>query len=309
MFIRVLGSSAGGGFPQWNCNCQNCDGYRKKTLKIPPRTQSSIAVSDNGIDWILINASPDIRQQFATFPALQPARQLRDTAIQSVILVDAQLDHCTGLLSLREGNKLNLYCTKEVQKDLMTGYPIIPLLEYYCGLNLHTIPIEKNSTYTVIGANHLEFQAITLSGKAPPYSPHRQDPQPGDNIALIIKDKRNDQSVFYAPGIQEITSEIKAYLEQSDCILIDGTFWTEDEMISAGVGTKLAAEMGHLPQSGDNGMINVLKEYPKARRILIHINNTNPILNPHSQAYKILSHEGIEIAYDGMEINLEGEKS
>ncbi len=309
MFVHILGSSAGGGFPQWNCNCQNCDGYRKKTLAIPARTQSSIAVSDNGDDWILINTSPDIRQQLADFPALQPARQLRDTAIQSVILVDAQLDHCTGLLSLREGNKLNLYCTTEVQKDLMTGLPIIPLLDYYCGLNLQTISIEKNSSFTVIGADHLEFQAISLSGKAPPYSPHRHNPQPGDNIALIIKDRRNHQSIFYAPGIQEITAEIKEHLEKSDCILIDGTFWTEDEMISTGVGTKLAHEMGHLPQSGENGMISALKKYSNARRILIHINNTNPILNPQSEAFSILKQEGIEIAYDGMEINLEGEKS
>jgi pyrroloquinoline quinone biosynthesis protein B len=305
MRIRVLGSGAGGGFPQWNCNCANCDAYRKKTLDIPERTQSSITISENGSDWILINASPDIRAQLARFPAMQPARHLRDTAIKAVVLVDAQIDHCSGLLFLREGEKLPVYCTKAVQEDLTGGLPLFSLLQHYCGTEIHTIPIDKNSSFSIDGASHLEFQAITLSGKAPPYSPHRQMPQPGDNIALMIKDKRHQKSLFYAPGIQDLTNEIHAYLEQADCILIDGTFWTEDEMITAGVGKALAHEMGHCPQSGENGMIEALKQHPNARRILIHINNTNPILNSHSEAFHTLTQNGIEVSFDGMEINLE----
>src|SRR5437016_8224419 len=118
MYIRVLGSGAGGGFPQWNCNCANCTGYRQETLAISERTQSSIVISENGKDWILINASPDIRHQLASFPAMQPARQLRDTSIKSIILVDAQLDHTTGLLLMREGENLEVYCTSAVQDDL-----------------------------------------------------------------------------------------------------------------------------------------------------------------------------------------------
>lgn len=305
MQIRVLGSGAGGGFPQWNCNCANCAGYRQQTLAIPERTQSSIAVSENGLDWIIINASPDIRQQLARFPAMQPGGQLRDTAITAIVLVDAQLDHTAGLLLLREGEKLNVYCTAAVQEDLMKDLPIFSLLDHYCGVEVHTIPLENHSTFGVMGATQLRFEAIPLSGKAPPYSPHRQDPQIGDNIALMITDQRNQKSLFYAPGIEKITPELQSYLVKADCILIDGTFWTEDEMISAGVGTKLAQEMGHLPQSGDHGMIMALNEYPQARRILIHINNTNPILNPNSEAFKILTQQGIEVAQDGMEIYLE----
>lgn len=304
MHIHVMGSGAGGGFPQWNCNCANCAKFRQQTLAIAARTQSSIAVSDNGEDWVLINASPDIRQQIASFPALQPARQLRDTAIRSVVLVDAQLDHTTGLLLLREGEKLNVYCTEAVQEDLTNGFPVLPLLQHYCGVNAVTIPIEKHASFKVIGATHLQFEAISLTGKAPPYSPHRQQPQQGDNIALMITDLRNQKSLFYAPGIEIITPEIKDYLARADCVLIDGTFWTEDEMLTAGVGHKLAKEMGHLPQSGDQGMLAILKEFSQARRILIHINNTNPILNSESAEFKILEDNHIEVAYDGMEITL-----
>lgn len=304
MLIHVMGSGAGGGFPQWNCNCANCTGYRQQTEALTARTQSSIAVSDNGEDWVLINASPDIRQQLANFPAMQPARHLRDTAIKSVVLVDAQLDHTTGLLLLREGEKLNVYCTQAVQEDLSTGFPVFPLLEHYCGVNNFTIPIESQASLKVIGASHLEFLAIPLKGKAPPYSPHRQHPHPGDNIALMITDLRDQKSLFYAPGIETIPVELKPFLERADCILIDGTFWTEDEMITAGVGHKMAKEMGHLPQSGDQGMLEKLKEYAQARRILIHINNTNPILNNQSAEFKVLQDNHIEVAFDGMEIRL-----
>ena len=195
-------------------------------------------MSENGIDWILINASPDIRAQLASFPAMQPGRRLRNTAIKAVVLVDAQLDHSTGLLFLREGEKLNVYCTLSVQEDLMRGMPIFPLLQHYCGVEVHTIPLENRSSFAVMGAEYLQFTAIPLSGKAPPYSPHRQDPHLGDNIALMIVDRRTQKSLFYAPGIATITPEIKAYLAKADCILVDGTFWTEDEMITAGVGNK-----------------------------------------------------------------------
>jgi len=302
MQIHVMGSGAGGGFPQWNCNCTNCRGYRQQTLQTPARTQSSIAISDNGVDWVLINASPDIRQQLASFPAMQPARQLRDTAIKSIVLVDAQLDHTTGLLLLREGEKLNVYCTVAVQEDLTNGFPVLPLLQHYCGVNIQTI--SPQNVFSVSGAENLQFEAIALSGKAPPYSPHRQQPQLGDNIALMITDLRNQKSLFYAPGIATITPEVKVYLSRADCILIDGTFWTENEMSEAGVGHKAAKEMGHLPQSGEEGMLVKLKEFDQARRILIHINNTNPILDSNSDAYETLTQNGIEVAFDGMEITL-----
>ena len=133
MYIQVLGSAAGGGFPQWNCNCHNCHGLRKGTLNAVPRTQSSIAISDDGVNWILCNASPDIRSQLEAFPALQPARQARDTAIAGIILLDSQIDHVTGLLTLREGCPHDVWCTDMVHQDLTSGFPIFNMLAHWNG--------------------------------------------------------------------------------------------------------------------------------------------------------------------------------
>jgi pyrroloquinoline quinone biosynthesis protein B len=304
MQIRVLGSGAGGGFPQWNCNCPNCAGYRNQSVSMSARTQSSIAVSENGVDWILINASPDIRHQLASCPEMQPARQLRDTAIKSIILVDAQLDHTAGLLFLREAEHLEVYCTAAVKEDLTNGFPVFPLLNHYCGVTVHLISVANDSHFMVNGAPNLQFTSIPLFGKAPPYSPHRQHPVIGDNIGLLITGTQSNSSVFYAPGIEQMTSELKTLLKTVDCILVDGTFWTENEMIDIGVGTKPAKTMGHLPQTGEQGMLSELKKFNQARRILIHINNTNPLLNSDSDAYQQCRENGIEVAYDGMEIHL-----
>ena len=146
MHIKVLGSAAGGGFPQWNCNCPNCDGVRKGTIRARPRTQSSIAVSAEGTDWVLFNASPDLLAQFRAVPELQPARAIRDTAVRAIILIDAQIDHTTGLLMLREGAPLEIYCTEMVREDLTSGNPLFRILEHYCGVRWHAIAADGDNT-------------------------------------------------------------------------------------------------------------------------------------------------------------------
>jgi pyrroloquinoline quinone biosynthesis protein B len=303
MHIRVLGSAAGGGFPQWNCNCDNCSGLRQGTLKARARTQSSITVSADGVNWALINTSPDIRQQIQSFAPLQPGRAKRDTGIRGVILIDSQIDHTTGLLILREGERLPLYCTEMVYQDLTSGFPVLSMLEHYCGVDWHTLGLE-GEPFALSGVPGLRFRAIALSSKAPPYSPHRNDPHPGDNIGLWIEDTGSGQGVFYAPGLGEIEPHLLPLFESADCLLVDGTFWTEDEMIRRGVGSKGASAMGHLPQSGPGGMVEVLGRYPDTRRVLIHINNTNPILDEASEERAVLSAAGIEVAFDGMDIHL-----
>ncbi len=303
MHIRVLGSAAGGGFPQWNCNCDNCRGLRQGTLKAQARTQSSITVSADGINWALINTSPDIRQQIQSFTPLQPGRAKRDTGIRGVVLIDSQIDHTTGLLILREGERLPLYCTEMVYQDLTSGFPVLSMLEHYCGVDWHGLALD-GEPFELSGVPGLRFRAITLSSKAPPYSPHRNDPHPGDNIGLWIEDSGRGQGVFYAPGLGAIEPHLLPLFESADCLLVDGTFWTEDEMIRRGVGSKGASAMGHLPQSGPGGMIEVLARYPDTRRVLIHINNTNPILDEASEERAVLSASGIEVAFDGMDIHL-----
>ncbi len=303
MQVRVLGSAAGGGFPQWNCNCTNCYGVRAGRINAQPRTQSSIAISVDGERWILVNASPDIRAQLEAFPAIHP-RGLRGTGIHAVILVDSQIDHSTGLLMLREGCPLSVYTTEMVEQDLRTGFPIFELLRSWDGgIDHHLVEID-GSGFQIPGIERLNITAIALSGKAPPYSPHRHDPHPGDNIGLFVEDTVDGSTLFYAPGLGDVDDALLAIMRRAECVLVDGTFWQEDEMIVAGVGSKLASEMGHLPQSGKDGMIERLRGLNEQRKVLIHINNTNPILVEDSPERSILDGEGIEVAFDGMQIDL-----
>jgi pyrroloquinoline quinone biosynthesis protein B len=304
MHIHVLGSGAGGGFPQWNCNCENCKGVRAGTIKASTRTQSSIAVSADGINWILFNASPDIKKQLDDFPAFQPARLVRDTAISAIVITDAQIDHVTGLLTLREHNKpWEIYCTDAVKDDLTTGFPVFNILGYFRGINHHEIATDQ-SIFTIPTAIGIEFTAVPLLSNAPPYSPRRDKPVPGDNIGMHIKDTRTGKSLFYAPGLGVAEPHVLEYMRNADCILVDGTVWTDDEMSKEGISNKRASEMGHLDQSSDGGIMSILNAMEKPRKILIHINNTNPILNEDSSQRATLNKAGIEVAYDGMDIIL-----
>lgn len=304
MRVRILGSGAGGGFPQWNCNCPNCSGVRNGTIRAVARTQSSIAVSAGGPEWVLFNASPDIRAQLESFAALQPARSIRDTAIRAILLVDAQIDHTTGLLMLREHTEpWDIYCTAAVRDDLTNGFPIFNILSHFRGVRWHEIHTDRSS-FTVPGAEGLEFTAVPLRSEAPPYSPHRHRTVPGDNIGVRVRDRSSGGTLFYAPGLGEIDAEILGYMREADCLLVDGTLWTNDEMVRGGIGDKLGSDMGHLDQSGRGGILEHLSRLEKPRKILIHINNTNPILNEDSAERRALEQAGIEVAFDGMDINL-----
>ncbi len=305
MYIHVLGSAAGGGFPQWNCNCFNCNGVRNGTIDAKKRTQSSICVSEDGINWILFNTSPDILAQMAEFPPLQPARNLRDTGISAIIYMDSQIDHTTGLLMLREGCPHDIYCTDIVNEDLSTGFPIFSMLKHWNGgIRRHPLPIEAGSSFRIKQAPSLKFTAIPMLSNAPPYSPHRDKPQEGCTIGIQVEDIRTGRKMFYSPGLGEMQPHVKPFMEDADCLLVDGTFWREDEMAHVGVGTKLAAQMGHLPQAGKGGMIELLNTMAKPRKILIHINNTNPILIEDSPERATLKEHDIEVSYDGMDITL-----
>jgi pyrroloquinoline quinone biosynthesis protein B len=304
MHIRVLGAAAGGGFPQWNCNCRNCDGVRKGTIRARPRTQSSVALSGDGADWVLCNASPDVLAQLRSFPPLQPARRLRDTALRGIVLIDAQIDHTTGLLMLREGGPLAVYCTPQVREDLTSGNPVFTVLEHFCGVDWHPVQADSRTGFSVDEVAGISFTAVPLKSKPPPYSPHRNDPRPGDNIGLRVVDLRTRRSLFYAPGLGEIEPHVRPFLAEADCLMLDGTFWSADELVRLGVSEKRAADMGHLPQSGPGGMVEALKKLPAPRKILIHINNTNPILDEDSAERTELSRAGIEVAYDGLQITV-----
>jgi pyrroloquinoline quinone biosynthesis protein B len=306
MRITVLGSAAGGGFPQWNCNCRNCAGQRGGTLRASARTQSSIFVRpDDGADGLLFNASPDILQQIRANPELQPGRRLRDTAIAGVVLIDGQVDHATGLFMLRErGTPLPLWCTDPVAEDLTQGNPVLRVLDHYCGVSRRRIELD-GSPFEVPGVPALSMRALPLKSKAAPYSPHRENPVPGDNIGVTISDADSGRSLFYAPGLGEITPPVFDAMAAADAVMVDGTFWTDDEMLTQGVGRKRAHEIGHLAQQGPGGMVEWLSRLPaRTRRLLIHINNTNPILDEDSAERAVLDRAGIEVCADGQRLQL-----
>jgi pyrroloquinoline quinone biosynthesis protein B len=306
MQITVLGSAAGGGFPQWNCNCRNCAGLRSGSVRAKARTQSSIFVrADDSADGVLFNASPDILQQIRATPALQPARAVRDTAIAGVVLIDGQVDHATGLFMLRErGSPLPLWCTDAVADDLTQGNPVLRVLEHYCGVARQRI-VPDGTPFAIPGVSNLEFRAFALASKAAPYSPHRDAPVPGDNIGVLIADRTSGRSAFYAPGLGAMTPALFDTMCGADAVLVDGTFWTDDEMPRLGLSRKSARDIGHLPQSGEGGMIEWLDRLPaRTRRLLIHVNNTNPILDEDSHERATLGQHAIDVCEDGMTIEL-----
>ncbi len=306
MRISILGSAAGGGFPQWNCNCRLCSGVRRGTVRAKARTQSSIFVrNDADTDGVLFNASPDILEQIRSNPVLQPARAIRDTAIAGVVLMDGQIDHATGLFMLRErGSKLPLWCTDPVAQDLSEGNPVLRVLGHYCGVQREAMQAD-GSSFHIPGVAGLTFRAYALASKAAPYSPHRDAPVPGDNVGMLISNSANGRSAFYAPGLGEITPALFDIMREANAVLVDGTFWTNDEMISMGLSGKTARSIGHLPQSGVGGMIEWLDKLPAhTRRFLIHVNNTNPILDEDSAERALLAQHHIAVCEDGMTIDV-----
>ena len=305
MKLRVLGSAAGGGFPQWNCNCRNCLGVREGTVRARPRTQSSIAVcGTNPTAWTLVNASPDILQQLRAGGDLQPARALRDSALRAIVLMDGQIDHVTGMLMLRESTRpWPLYCTDVVNDELLHELRLFEVLAHYCGIERSRIDLD--STFTIDASPGIEWRAIPLTSKAPPYSLDRVTPRAGSNIALAIRDASSRRQAFYAPGLGEVSAAVWEEMNRADLVLIDGTCWTDDELPRLGISSRRALDMGHLPLSGAGGTIEWLDRLPATtRKVLVHINNTNPILDEDSPERAVLDAHGIEVAHDGMEWEL-----
>lgn len=302
MKVVVLGSSAGGGFPQWNCYCKNCHNFRTGKIKSSKRTQSSIAIQISSDQWVLINASPDIHHQILSQNLNFYSGKVRNNPFCAIILTDSQLDHTAGLLLLREDKPLTVYATRNVYDDLSREFPVIKLLEKYCGVIQRII--SDDLIFSIEDKIDMEFRAVQIHSNAPPYSQHRNNTQMGDNIGILVRNKNTDKKLLYIPGIDLIDDQLLLLMNSVDFLLIDGTFYHYDELLKSGVGTKLASEMGHLPLAGEKGLISYLNKLSKPRKILIHINNTNPILDEESPEFAKLKTYNIEVAYDGLEILL-----
>jgi pyrroloquinoline quinone biosynthesis protein B len=307
MQVRVLGSAAGGGFPQWNCSCANCNGFRSGTLRAAARTQSSIAVSMDGDRWYLINASPDIRQQVNASPWLSPRTTPRDTPIHAILLTNAEIDHIAGLLSLRESQPLCLYSTRQVRDWVLESNAVFQGLFRPPTKNLWKV-VSTTEPQALIGIDDKEsgllYEAFLVPGKPPAYLSGLVAESPEATIGYMISDGRNGRSLVYLPAIKQLDATVKRRLEQCDCFFLDGTCWSDDELVRKGLSQKTSLSMGHVPISGPDGSLHQLADIGRARRIYTHLNNTNPLLIEDSPERQVVEEAGWEVAFDGMTIEV-----
>ena len=303
MQIRILGSAAGGGFPQWNCNCAGCQATRRGDNGVHQRTQSSLAVRGSSGDWFLVNASPDVRQQLERLRNGTPT-SVRSSPVAGVLLSDAEIDHTAGLMILREsGEPLQVYGTDTVRQALTEGFSLLRVLKDYCGVEWSVI---KPGSFISLGSTRkssLEVEAFLLPGTPPKYM--RSISTEGNwVVGFTFRDRLSGGVATYAPALAEFTPSILERFESSDCILVDGTFWQNDELLELGMSKRNAIAMGHLPLSGDDGSLSYLSKLSCSRKIFTHINNTNPILIPNSPQRKMVEAAGVEVGYDGLTVEL-----
>jgi pyrroloquinoline quinone biosynthesis protein B len=293
--VHILGSAAGGGFPQWNCNCSNCAGLRTGAIRAKARTQCSVAVSADHSRWTLLNASPDLRAQILSFPDLQRTDPIRGSAIDSVLLSDAELDHVSGLLSLREAQPIRLYCTQSVFDWIFASNPVFGAL---IQPDKFRPTIVEDHKIEPIGCG-LGFRAIFVHGKVPT---HVKAPASSDGAVVAYKviDAGTHSSILYVPAIKQIDDRFLAAAAECDCLFFDGSFWSENEMELRGAGTRTASVMGHIPISGPDGSLARLRHL-SMRKVYTHINNTNPILDEASPERRQIEKAGWEVAEDGMD--------
>jgi pyrroloquinoline quinone biosynthesis protein B len=308
MRVKVLGSAAGGGFPQWNCGCPNCRGLRAGTLKGRPRTQAQLAVSPVAGSWILLNASPDLRQQLLNDPEFAPPEKLRSTPVASVILTSADLDCVLGLLHLREFQPLRINSTPAVHRVLCEENSFFRALERsHPPVAWENLPVNQKTPIGQAAAEKtlLSCRAVPLGGEFPDYvSEDLRRSLPKEEAVVGLELAQGERKLFYAPSLPGRGDDWKKCVVSSEVALLDGTFWTDDELNLILGNGRTAREMGHLPLSGAGGLLDQLKNAGGLRRILIHLNNTNPALDEESAASRALRDAGCEIAYDGMEFEL-----
>jgi pyrroloquinoline quinone biosynthesis protein B len=298
-----LGSAAGGGFPQWNCGCDNCRDARAGVPGLRARTQESIAVSGDGDSWFLVNASPEIRAQIESFPGLWP-RAKRHSPIAGILFTNGDLDHCLGLLSLRESHPLVAHATASMCDGFRQGNVLYRTLERFAGqIDWQLVGLGEERS---LGndATGLRVTALPIAGNLPLHLKGLRTAVPEDNVGYVIRDERTGGRLAYLSGVAGPSPELERACADADVVFFDGTFWTSDELIAAGLGTRRAEDMSHWPISGAGGSLEFLARLPARRKIFIHVNNTNPMLREGSAARAEVRRSGVEIAEDGLELEL-----
>jgi pyrroloquinoline quinone biosynthesis protein B len=307
--IVVLGSAAGGGFPQWNCNCENCRRARAGDPAALARTQSSVGVCADGEHWFLLNASPDLRHQIERTPRLLPRGGPRHSPIAGVVLTNADVDHVAGLLTLREGQALNVYAAGRVHQ-VLSANSIFNVLDAE-RVARFVLPVEQDVDLRLPDGRSagISVTAFPVPGKLALWL-EDLSAGPGfgtkaeDTIGLKVTDAPTGRTFFYLPGCAAMPADLAQRLTGAQLVFFDGTTWTDDEIPAAGVGAKTGRGMGHMSMSGPDGSIAAFAELGVRRRVFIHINNTNPVLLRDSPERRQAEAAGWEIAEDGLEIVL-----
>jgi pyrroloquinoline quinone biosynthesis protein B len=307
--VVLLGTAAGGGFPQWNCWCPSCRIARTEPHRAHPRTQSSIAASSDGVHWFVANASPDIREQIerlrrlAPPPSSAPPADMpgsRHSPIDGVILTDAELDHSLGLLLLREARALTLYATDDVARILEHDSRFIPVTRAFSIVTTVSLPLDRAVSLRESAGREsaLTVEAFAVPGHGPRFA--SGSAAPGLTVGLHIRDNANGRTLAYVPGCARIDDALMRRLSQADAVLFDGTFWSEDEMSRLGISTTTGRAMGHIPIGGDDGSLAVMARLPASVRVYVHINNTNPVLIEDSPEREAVRRAGVIIGDDGL---------
>jgi len=295
--IRVLGSAAGGGLPQWNCGCTNCARARAGDPDVPARAQPSLAVSADGARWSLVNASPDVRDQLARAPRLWPRAGTRDVPLDSVVVTNADLDHVLGLLVMREALPHRIVTTAWIRDALLEHNASFRLL----APAFHAVKIDEPVSLDRAGA--LEARLFPVPGKVPSWLGELGTNAPEATLGLRITDLRSGRRLVYAPGLRALDSGSWAELSGAELRFVDGTFWSDDELRRVRPGAPSALQMGHLPIGGRDGSLARLSTLP-GRTLYTHLNNTNPVLDAASSEAAEVRALGVEIASDGIELEL-----
>lgn len=307
MLVRVLGSGAGGGFPQWNCTCRNCVDVRKGVPGLKARTQSSLAVSADGRNWCLLNASPDLRAQLAAFEALSPRPDegARNSPLKAVVLTNADIDHIAGLLNLREAQPFHIYASERVLSAIADN-PVFSVLREDL---VARKTIENHQAFEPAGCPGLGIEMFDVAGKIALYL---ENPEAGPNfgsdegdvVGLKITDKNTGRFFCYIPGCADVDDRLRQWIGGAAALFFDGTLYTDDEMIAQGLLHKSGTRMGHINISGEVGSIARLADVDIGRRIFIHLNNSNPVLREDSPERQAVEAAGWEVSEDGMEVRL-----
>jgi pyrroloquinoline quinone biosynthesis protein B len=309
MRVKVLGSAAGGGFPQWNCACPNCNALRQGVIKARPRTQAQVIASPGPSKWFLLNASPDLRQQILTTPELS-ILSAAGSPVSTILLTSADVDSVMGLLHLREFQPLHIYSTLSVRRILTEENSLLRVLtRSNPPVRWETLPLDRLVPLvppSSVGMKDGFFcKAVPLMGSFPDYaSDSLRQSLPQEEAVIGLQLVHKEKRFFYGPSLPGLGEEWQRSVDESDLALLDGTFWKDDELILVKRSRKTAREMGHLPLWGERGLLRRPFRLGKTRRVLIHLNNTNPVLNEESPEHRAVREAGWEIAYDGMEFEL-----